>query len=129
MSDAGVITDDQIQPFMLEASGIRGRLLRIGPLAEEVIATWDHSRPIATLLGEILALGGVLASTLKYDGIFTLQVKGDGPLRTLMMDMTSDGELRGFAAEITKMSSAEDAFQISVCVTRQVGGTGRIDKN
>lgn len=89
--------DDLVQPFIIERSGVRGRLLRLGPVVDELIRQSGHSAPVDTLLGEVAALGAVLASTLKYDGVFTLQTSGDGPLRTLMMDATSQGALRAYA--------------------------------
>ncbi len=49
------------------------------------------------MLSELLALAAVVAGALKFDGEFTLQTKGDGPIRTLMADITSDGEMRGYA--------------------------------
>src|SRR5207237_2704445 len=39
----------------------------------------------------------LLAGALKYDGVFTLQTKGDGPLHLLVADVTSTGNLRGYA--------------------------------
>src|SRR3546814_9768423 len=45
----------------------------------------------------MLALCGGLASLIKYDGVFTLQASGDGPLRMMVVDVTSDGEMRGYA--------------------------------
>ena len=38
-----------------------------------------------------------MAGGLKYDGIFTLQAQGDGPVSLLMADVTSAGALRGTA--------------------------------
>lgn len=89
--------DDLVQPFIIERSGVRGRLLRLGPVIDELIRQAGHPAPVDTLMGEVVALGGVLASTLKYDGVFTLQTSGDGPVRTLMMDATSQGALRAYA--------------------------------
>jgi molecular chaperone Hsp33 len=39
----------------------------------------------------------LLAGMLKYEGIFTLQAKGDGAVRTLVADVSSDGALRAYA--------------------------------
>jgi molecular chaperone Hsp33 len=39
----------------------------------------------------------VLAGALKYDGIFTLQTKGDGPIRMMVADVSTEGALRGYA--------------------------------
>lgn len=89
--------DDLVQPFIIERSGVRGRLLRLGSVVDELIRQAGHPAPVDVLIGEVVALGSVLASTLKYDGVFTLQTSGDGPVRTLMMDATSAGDLRAYA--------------------------------
>lgn len=89
--------DDQIQPFILESSGIRGRLLRLGPVADGILGRHAYPPPIAGLLAELLALAGTLSSLLKFEGFFTLQTSGDGPVTTMVADVTSDGVLRGYA--------------------------------
>jgi len=89
--------DDVIQPFVLESSGVRGRLVRLGPVAENILGRHDYPEPVARLLAEMLALAGVLSSMMKFDGIFTVQTSGDGPVRMLVVDFTSDGAVRGYA--------------------------------
>jgi redox-regulated HSP33 family molecular chaperone len=58
-----------------------------------------HGYPLAVArpLAESMVLCATLATSLKYDGIFTLQISGDGPIRLLVTDLTSDGALRGYA--------------------------------
>lgn len=90
------IGEDRLQPFMLDVSGLRGRLVRLGPSLDEVIDRHDYPPPVASLLAEVVLLGTVLAGGLKYDGIFTFQLKGDGPVSMMMMDITSGGELRAY---------------------------------
>lgn len=89
--------DDQVQPFQIEASSLRGRLVRLGPALDAIVAAHDYPEPVATLLAEMVVLAGMLASALKYDGIFTLQATGNGPVSTLMADVTSAGDMRGYA--------------------------------
>ncbi len=96
-TDGTPLADDLVQPFVIEKSGVRGRLLRLGAPVDTILTRPDYPRPVARLLAELLALAGALASTLKYDGVFTLQIKGEGPVRTMVADMTSAGELRGYA--------------------------------
>ncbi|WP_419903967.1 Hsp33 family molecular chaperone HslO [Kiloniella sp.] len=91
------LEDDLIQPFMLEASGIRGRLVRMGPSIDAIIKRHDYPQIVNELLGELLALTGVLSSLMKFEGCFTLQSKSDGPINMLVSDMTSEGVLRGYA--------------------------------
>ncbi len=90
-------TDDVIQPFRIEGSEVRGQLVRLGAVADEVLRRHDYPTPVATLLGETLALSAVLAGALKYDGIFTFQTKGDGPVGLVVADLMSGGAMRGYA--------------------------------
>jgi molecular chaperone Hsp33 len=52
---------------------------------------------VAALLAETLALAAALSAALKYEGIFTLQIKGDGPVPMIVANVASDGVLRGYA--------------------------------
>jgi molecular chaperone Hsp33 len=92
-----VAGNDAVLPFQLEALGVRGRAVRLGPVVDAILSRHAYPVPVAALLAEALALGTALASSLKYDGIFTLQLRGDGPVRLLVVDLTSDGALRGYA--------------------------------
>ena len=83
--------------FEIEGLDVRGRLVRLGPALEGVLSGHDYPEPIAELLGETVTLGVVLASALKYDGVFSLQTQSDGPVNTVIADVTSDGALRGYA--------------------------------
>ena len=89
--------DDHVQPFQIEAPGLRGRLVRLGPALDAALAGHDYPPAVAGQLAEAMAMGAVLASGLKYDGIFTLQLQGDGPIRLLVVDITSSGDMRGYA--------------------------------
>jgi molecular chaperone Hsp33 len=88
---------DQVLPFRIERSGVRGRLVRLESALNEILAPHDYPPSVAGLLAETVALAAVLASALKYDGIFTLQIQGDGPVKLLLADVTSTGDLRGYA--------------------------------
>lgn len=89
--------DDLIQPFQIEGRAVRGRLVRLGRLVDEVLEPHDYPEPVATLLAEMVALAAVLSAALKYEGVFTLQTKGDGPVRLMVADVTSAGDVRGYA--------------------------------
>src|SRR6185437_3248729 len=89
--------DDLVQPFQIDPFRLRGRLVRLGPLLDEILTRHAYPEPVAVMLGEAIALAAALAGALKYDGIFTLQTKGDGPIRLLVADIASDGAVRGYA--------------------------------
>jgi molecular chaperone Hsp33 len=88
---------DFVQPFQIEGLGLRGRLVRLGPVVRTVIAQHGYPPAVAALMAEALALAAVLGSALKYEGVFTLQLRGDGPLSLVVVDITSSGDMRGYA--------------------------------
>src|SRR5260370_8277589 len=85
------IPDDLVQPFQIEVSSLRGRLARLGPVVDTILTRHAYPDAVAAMLGEAIALAVVLAGALKYDGVFTLQTKGDGPLHPVVADRTSPG--------------------------------------
>ena len=88
---------DLLLPFHVCAGAVRGWLVRLGPALDTILGGHDYPAPVATLLAEMLALAAALAGGLKYDGIFTLQAQGNGPVSLVMADVTSAGGLRGYA--------------------------------
>jgi len=86
-----------ITPFYLPDRPVRGRLVRLGPLANTLLLRHDHAPPVRALMGQALALAAALASALKFSGSFSLQARGDGPVPMLLADCTESGALRGYA--------------------------------
>ena len=92
------VTDNFVQTFQLESSNLRGRIVRLGSVLDDILQAHEYPRPISHLVAETVALTLCLSSMLKYEGIFTLQAQGDGPLRMLVSDVTSDLVVRGCAS-------------------------------
>jgi len=87
---------DYIRPFQIEDLGLNGRLVRLGDVLDQAFARHQYPDEIANLLGQTMALAATLSGAIKYDGVFTLQVQGDGPVSPLMVDLTSGGDIRGY---------------------------------
>jgi molecular chaperone Hsp33 len=106
MSDDSVLetlgASDIVVPFRLESSGLRGRLARLGPCVDAVLSAHNYPEPVSRILGEALTLTALIGAALKFEGIFTLQAQGDGPIGLLVADYEtaktgSGGALRGYA--------------------------------
>lgn len=93
-----MLTDNFTQNFQLENSNLRGRIVRIGSVLNDILDAHDYPLPISHLVAETVTLTLALSSMLKYEGIFTLQAQGDGALKMLVSDTTSAGEVRGCAS-------------------------------
>jgi len=89
---------DVLRPFQLETSQLRGRLVRLGDAVDTVLKAHAYPRPVSDLLGELLVLAGGLAGGLKFAGRFSLQIRGQGPVRLMVADVTNDGQMRGYAS-------------------------------
>ncbi|MFN4312332.1 MAG: Hsp33 family molecular chaperone [Ferrovibrio sp.] len=90
--------DDLSLPFQIEQCDVRGRLVRLGPALDRILSRHAYPEPVAQLLAEAMALAATMATALKFDGIFSLQAKGDGPVSTLVADCRTPGHLRGYAS-------------------------------
>lgn len=86
-----------ITPFFLPRRPVRGRLLRLGPLADAILTRHTNPPAVTRLAGQALALAAGLAAALKFQGSFSLQAKGDGPVSMLLADCTDTGALRFYA--------------------------------
>jgi molecular chaperone Hsp33 len=93
----GELTMDVLQPFQLEEANLRGRAARLGPTLTEMLSRHDYPPKVEQLLAEVTIVTVVLAGLLKYDGVFTLQAKGDGPVSLIVADVTTAGEIRAYA--------------------------------
>jgi len=89
---------DFIRPFQLETSSLRGRIVRFNGVLDDIIKAHDYPPVVSQLLAETITLCSMLSSMLKFDGIFTLQTQGDGPISMLVADVTSEGHIRGCAS-------------------------------
>lgn len=89
--------DDLIQPFLIDAGAIRGRVVRLSTALDAVMTAHDYPSAVAAILAETLVLAAALSGALKFDGLFTLQIQADGAIPLVVADATSDGSLRGYA--------------------------------
>ena len=99
---AATSADDTVLPFEVAALDLRGRLVRLGPVVDDILARHNYPLPVAKLLGEAVALTVLLGSALKIEGRFILQTQTDGPVRMLVVDYRTPGTVRACAATATR---------------------------
>lgn len=102
--------NDYVLPFQLEASGARGRLVRLGPVVDQILNRHAYPEPVLLLLGEAVTLTAMLGTALKIDGKFILQTQSNGPVSFLVVHYSSPGHIRGYASynreELARMNGA-----------------------
>lgn len=100
------------QRFMVESCDVRGHLVQLDDTWTEAIARTDYPDPVRQVLGEAFVAAALLASTIKFDGKLTLQVRGEGPVHLLVVQVTNEGSLRGLArwSQVPDSARLADAF-------------------
>ncbi|MFM6933411.1 MAG: Hsp33 family molecular chaperone HslO [Novosphingobium sp.] len=130
-ADAGF---DQVLGFTIRERNARGRIVRLGPVLEDVLSSHAYPVAIRHLLAEALTLTALLGSLLKDDGSqLTMQAQSpDGIVQLLVCDYRS-GELRGYVrhdperlAALETMPSLSSLFGKGyLAVTFDIGDTGQ----
>ena len=100
--------DDLVMPFEIKPLGVRGRLVRLGAVVDDILHVHDYPPAVSALLAEAVALTAMLGGALKFDGKFILQTKTDGPVDMIVADFMSPGKVRGYARFDTKRAGGCD---------------------
>ncbi len=113
-----IVVPRGITPFYLPGRPVRGRLVRLGALADALLSRHDNHPIVTSLSGQALALAAALAAALKFQGSFSLQAKGDGAVTMLLADCTQDGALRGYArADADKLAAVLEKTETPTAAT------------
>lgn len=90
-------TDNAVQRFIFEHTDIRGEVVSLNDSYVDALAAHDYPEVVRRLLGELVASAILLSTMLKFEGLLTLQARGDGPLALLMVECTDQKSFRAFA--------------------------------
>ncbi len=102
MSPAARIPDDEtgfdrVLAFTIPGRGARGRVVRLGPVLDQVLGAHDYPPAIRNLLAEALVLAALMGSLLKdEDGQLTMQAQTQAGVVDMLVCDYRRGELRGY---------------------------------
>lgn len=104
--------DDIVMPFEIKPLGVRGRLVRLGAVIDDIVHRHDYPPAVSALLAEAVSLTAMLGATLKFEGKFILQTKTDGPVDMIVADYAPPGRLRGYARfDAARLAALGEASQ------------------
>lgn len=104
MSGSKIAWDDTVLPFQLDRSDIRGRVVRLDGVLEQVLKQHNYPPQIEALVAEMALLTALMGQSIKLRWKLSLQVRGKGPARLIATDYygpTEDGEparIRAYAS-------------------------------
>jgi molecular chaperone Hsp33 len=88
---------DCLHRFVFEDYPIRGHLVHLDAAWRALIEHREYPQAIRDILGEAVAASLLLAATIKFEGVLSLQLQGDGPMHLLLVQCTSGLGVRGLA--------------------------------
>ncbi len=115
---------DHIIPFAFESLPVRGEIIYLSRAWRRMLRTQHYAPVVQETLGHAAAATGLIAQSLKFDGSVTMQIQGAGELRMLVMQCTSQLELRGMAtaaADVTATTFDELLQDARCAITVDAG--------
>ena len=103
------MSGDTVTPFGFESLPVRGALIQLSRSWNRMQRDHDYSALITETLGHAAAATGLIVQSLKFDGAITLQIQGGGALQMLVMQCTSELDLRGMASVKQDVSASSFA--------------------
>lgn len=106
--------DENVLPFQLDASNIRGRVARLDSVLDDVLRQHDYPAQVSALVAEAAMLTALIGQTIKLRWKLSLQIRGDGPIRIIATDYygpSKEGEparIRAYASyDADRLETAE----------------------
>ena len=100
---------DSITPFGFESLPVKGALIHLSRTWRRMLRDHDYDALVSETLGHAAVATGLIAQSLKFDGVITLQIQGAGALQMLVVQCTSDLDLRGMASASSAQTAANFA--------------------
>jgi molecular chaperone Hsp33 len=88
---------DCLHRFVFEHYPIRGHIVHLDASWRALIEHREYPDAIRGFLGEAVAASLLLAATIKFDGVLSLQLQGDGFVHLMLAQCTSGLGVRGLA--------------------------------
>ncbi len=87
--------NDFINRFLFDETDIRGEIATFESEFQKSFAHQKFPKALIPLFGEFIAGTSLLSEVLKFEGILTLQARGDGDIALLMAETNHLGHFRG----------------------------------
>ncbi len=88
---------DCLHRFIFEEYPIRGHLVHLDAAWAALIEHRDYPQAVRNVLGEAVAASLLISATIKFDGVLSLQLRGDGAVHLMLAQCTSGLGVRGLA--------------------------------
>ena len=103
---------DKSYSFLIDSGLVKGQAVRTDKVLNDIFKLHKYPDRVNGFLAEAITLGMILSAALKYDGVFTLQIQGDGAISSLIVSITGDNKVRAYAHfDEKKLEEREKKYQ------------------
>ncbi|NHQ84969.1 Hsp33 family molecular chaperone HslO [Iodobacter sp. HSC-16F04] len=88
---------DSLERFLFDGLPVRGEIVQLDGTYKEVLTRHPYPPVLQKRIGELLAAAALLTATIKLDGTLVMQLRGNGPLKMLVVECTSEMTMRATA--------------------------------
>lgn len=91
-------SEDLMHRFIFDQTDLRGEMVTLAASYRQILANnRDLPAAVQRVLGEFVAAVSLLSSSLKFDGVITLQARGEGAVSLIMAECSRHRSVRGIA--------------------------------
>jgi molecular chaperone Hsp33 len=125
---------DSLSRFVFERAAVRGALASLDRCCGDILACHPYPPALRRVLAELLAASALLASTLKFNGSLIVQLRGEGPVRLLVVECDAALTLRATAqwdpgaaalpanADLATLAGGGDRARLAITLDPKDGG-------
>lgn len=98
---------DQLQRFIFDDTAVRGNHVNLSQTITRALQHHNYPTQLKHALSELMVASALLAATLKMQGSLVLQIQGKGALKLMVVECTSQLEIRATAKWSGEIADAE----------------------
>ena len=88
---------DIILPFILDDGFSKGVYINADKTISDVLACHSYPHIVESVVSQAIVLTLALSANLKFNGTFSLNIRGGGPIQTIFVSATNDKKVRAYA--------------------------------
>ena len=85
---------NQLLVFVCDGAPVRGEFVSIGSAWQNIVALRNDPPAVQKVMGEFVAAATLLTASIKLDGTLMIQAQSKGPIQLLVVECTSQLEIR-----------------------------------
>lgn len=98
-----------VMPFTLENARFKGVYIAADTVIDEILKCHSYPQVVEKALAQAIVLALALSHSIKYTGVFSLQVRSSGPIQSLYVNVTHDKQVRAYSNyDAEKINLVED---------------------